>query len=91
MASTRGAGNGAAAQIQAFDDTWHWTPVTDQQYQQLVTGGLPLRVADALTAFRTLLGENDGLAYLVNLAPRLVELRRVLKDEHHLAQQSLVA
>ena len=26
-------GNGAAAQIQAFDDTWRWTPVTDDQYQ----------------------------------------------------------
>jgi DNA modification methylase len=28
---------------------------------------------------RTLLGENDAMAYLVNMAPRLVELRRVLK------------
>jgi adenine specific DNA methylase Mod len=24
----------ATAQIQAFDDTWHWTPVTDQQYER---------------------------------------------------------
>ena len=72
-------GNGAAAQIQAFDDTWHWTPVTDQQYQRYVTGELPMQVGDALTAFRTLLGENDAMAYLVNMAPRLVELRRVLK------------
>lgn len=22
----------ASAQIQAFNDTWHWTPVTDRQY-----------------------------------------------------------
>ena len=29
-----------------------------------------------MTAFRTLLGENDAMAYLVNMAPRLVELRR---------------
>jgi len=36
-------------------------------------------VADALTAMRTLLGENDAMAYLVNMAPRLVELHRVLK------------
>jgi SAM-dependent methyltransferase len=63
-----------------FDDTWHWTPVTDDQYQRYALGGeLPPRVADALTAFRTLLGENDAMAYLVNMAPRLVELRRVLK------------
>ena len=70
--------DGAAAQIQAFGDTWHWTPTTDQQYQQYV-GELPVRVGDALTAFRTLLGENDAMAYLVNMAPRLVEMRRVLK------------
>jgi DNA modification methylase len=70
----------ASAQIQAFDDTWHWTPVTDQQYQRYALAGeLPPRVADALTACRTLLGENDAMAYLVNMAPRLVELHRALK------------
>jgi DNA modification methylase len=70
----------ASAQIQAFDDTWHWTPVTDGQYQRyLLTEELPPRVGEALTAFRTHLGENDALAYLVNMAPRLVELHRALK------------
>ena len=69
-----------SAQIQAFDDTWKWTPVTDQQYQGYVTGELPNAVADALTAFNTLLGRNDALAYLVNMAPRLVELHRVLRS-----------
>jgi DNA modification methylase len=68
-----------AAQIQAFGDTWVWTPVTEQQYLDLIQGGLPNRTADALSAFRTLLGENDAMAYLVNMAPRLVELQRVLK------------
>ena len=34
-----GGANGAAAQIQAFDDTWHWTPLTDQQYQRFVLAG----------------------------------------------------
>ena len=73
-------GNGASAQIQAFGDTWQWTHVTDQQYQRLTGAGeLPMPVADALMAFHALLGENDALAYLVNMAPRLVELRRVLK------------
>jgi DNA modification methylase len=69
-----------AAQIQAFDDTWHWTPVTDQQYTAAVNGELPGRVADVLVAMRTLLGENDAMAYLVNMAPRLVELHRVVKS-----------
>ena len=72
--------NGDAAQIQAFDDTWRWTPVTEQQYHQYVGSELPTPVADALTAFRTLLGENDAMAYLVNMAPRLVEMRRALKS-----------
>jgi DNA modification methylase len=67
------------AQIQAFDDTWRWTPVTDRQFSGYVNGELPNAVADALSAFRTLLGENDAMAYLVNMAPRLVELNRVLK------------
>lgn len=67
------------AQIQAFADTWHWTPVTDEQYARYVGGDLPGPVADALKAFRTLLGENDAMAYLVNMAPRLVEMHRVLR------------
>lgn len=68
-----------SAQIQAFGDTWVWTPTTEEQYLELIQGGLPNRVADALAAFRMLLGENDAMAYLVNMAPRLVELHRVLK------------
>jgi len=69
-----------AAQIQAFGDTWVWTPTTDEQYASLMSGEVPPRVADAVGAFRTLLGENDAMAYLVNMAPRLVELHRVMKN-----------
>ena len=68
----------ASAQIEAFEDTWHWTHVTEEQYAEYQQT-MPNRVADALSAFRTLLGENDAMAYLVNMAPRLVELHRVLK------------
>jgi adenine specific DNA methylase Mod len=32
-------GNDASAQIQAFDGTWNWTPVTDQQYERYVLSG----------------------------------------------------
>lgn len=67
------------AQVQAFDDAWRWTPVTEQQFDEYANGGLPFAVADALGAFRTLVGTTDMLAYLVNMAPRLVELHRVLK------------
>jgi DNA methylase len=46
-------------------------------YEEVVTAGG--RVADAMVAFRRFLGDNDMLAYLAMMAPRLVELRRVLK------------
>jgi len=36
-------------------------------------------VSDALRAFRTFLGESNMMAYIAMMAPRLVELRRVLK------------
>lgn len=66
------------AQIQAFDDTWVWSHTTEQQYQQFVTTAQG-SVADALVAFRTMLGANDAMSYLVNMAVRLVELHRALK------------
>ncbi len=69
-----------AAQIKAFDDTWLWTPETDGIYFDLLNGGVPSQVADALQAFHQLMGEGDVLAYLVMMAPRIVELRRVLKN-----------
>src|SRR5574341_355878 len=67
------------AQIQAFDDTWRWTRTTHDLFKEDTSGGAPPEVADALMAMRTLLGENDAMAYLVNMTPRLVELHRVLK------------
>ncbi len=70
-------GTDAAAQIMAFDDSWRWDQAAASAYRQVVeAGGAP---AEALQAFRRLLGDNDMLAYLVMMAPRLVELRRVLK------------
>lgn len=68
----------ASAQIQAFDDTWHWNPETERLFRDLLLES-PTSVADAMQAFRTLLGENDAMAYLVMMAPRLVELHRALK------------
>jgi DNA modification methylase len=68
-----------SAQIEAFEDTWHWTPVTEEQYGDFVATA-PGRAADAISAFRGLLGTNDAMAYLVNMAPRLVELHRSLKS-----------
>jgi DNA modification methylase len=68
----------AASQIKAFEDTWQWDIESERAYQEMAEGG-PTRVAQAMVAFRNMLGENDMLAYLAMMAPRLVELRRVLK------------
>jgi DNA modification methylase len=70
-------GTKSAAQIKAFDDTWHWDATAASAFQDAVTGGG--EVAKALAAFQTLLGHSTMLAYLSMMAPRLVELRRVLK------------
>ncbi len=70
-------GTQAAAQIKAFEDTWRWDLEAAREYEETVEAGGG--VADALMAFRTLLGESNMLAYLSMMAPRLVELRRVLK------------
>jgi site-specific DNA-methyltransferase (adenine-specific) len=71
-------GSRAASQIQAFSDTWTWTQESESVFAEIVTAGG--RVADCLQAFRTFLGECDMLAYLVMMAPRLMELRRTLKS-----------
>lgn len=76
----RQASSSDTAQIQAFDDTWRWTQTTEEQFTELLNGGVPNAVADALRAMHMLLGENDALAYIINMAPRLVELHRVLKS-----------
>jgi len=71
--------NGAqsTAQVKAFKDTWRWDQEAALAYQQTVEAGGP--VSEAMQAFRKFFGENDMLAYLAMMAPRLVELRRVLK------------
>jgi DNA modification methylase len=71
------SGEKAAAQIKAFDDTWHWDRAAAAAFEQVVVAGGS--VADALSAFQTLLGSSTMLAYLSMMAPRLLELRRVLK------------
>jgi DNA modification methylase len=70
-------GSRSASQITAFKDSWEWNEEAARAYEEVIEQGG--RVADAMRAFRTLLGGTDMLAYLAMMAPRLVELRRVLK------------
>ncbi len=70
-------GTRSKAQIKAFEDTWRWDQGSAAAYEEIVEAGG--QVSRTMQGFRTLLGENDVLAYLSMMAPRLVELHRVLK------------
>ncbi len=72
------SGREGEAQIRAFDDAWHWGPVAEATYQELVANA-PMSVATMISAFRQFIGPNQMLAYLVMMTARLVELHRVLK------------
>jgi len=68
----------AASQIKAFEDTWRWDANAARACHEVIEAGG--KVSLAMQAFRTFLGESDMLAYLSMMAPRLIELRRVLKS-----------
>jgi DNA modification methylase len=70
-------GTRSSAQIRAFEDTWQWDEEAATSFHETVRRGGP--VSDALRAFYTLIGQSNMLAYMAMMAPRLVELRRVLK------------
>jgi len=71
-------GSRSAAQIQAFEDTWHWDQKAASSFYEVVETG-PDKASQAMQAFKLLLGETDMLAYLAMMAPRLVELHKALK------------
>jgi site-specific DNA-methyltransferase (adenine-specific) len=71
------SGERSAAQIKAFEDTWHWDTETERWFEQVVSRND--KIADLLVSLRRFLGSNDMMAYLTNMAPCLIELRRVLK------------
>lgn len=72
------SGQESEAQITAFEDTWHWSPITEKTFKELVTLG-EVRTATMIDALRQSIGTNQMMAYLVMMTARLVELHRVLK------------
>lgn len=70
-------GSRSAAQVNAFEDTWHWDEDAERAFVEVVEAGG--KIAEAIHAFRAFLGESDMMAYLAMMAPRLIALRRVLK------------
>ncbi|WP_439576535.1 DNA methyltransferase [Elioraea sp.] len=71
-------GKGSEAQIEAFEDTWHWGDAASLAFDEVIRG-THTDAATMLRAMRSFLGENDMMAYLAMMAVRLIELHRVLK------------
>src|SRR5438874_2221711 len=71
-------GHESEAQIEAFEDTWHWNTQSEQEFEELLQQP-NTDVSAMMQALRGFLGENDLMAYLTLMANRLLELHRVLK------------
>ena len=72
-------GKTSAAQVEAFEDTWHWTDAAAAAYEDVRRHRTHSDAAQMIVALRAFLGENDMMAYLAMMAVRLIELHRVLK------------
>lgn len=71
------SGSEAESQITAFEDTWHWNASAEATYKELVLASDA--VGQMIESFRSFIGTNQMMAYLVMMAVRLKELHRVLK------------
>ena len=72
------SGEKSQAQIEAFEDTWHWGEQAERAFDEVIHGP-NTNAAELLRALRAFLKENDMMAYLCMMAVRLLELHRVLK------------
>ena len=71
-------GEQSEAQIEAFEDTWHWNETAEKAFDEVMQSG-NTDAAEMLRAMRSFLKENDVMAYLTMMAARLIELYRALK------------
>ncbi|HNT74427.1 MAG TPA: DNA methyltransferase [Anaerolineae bacterium] len=71
-------GHASDAQVQAFEDTWHWGEQAEREFDELVHQA-NTDVSEMIQSLRRFLRENDVMAYLTMMANRLLELHRVLK------------
>ena len=70
-------GSKSESQKMAFEKAWEWNLEAERNYAAVADKGGKL--AQIMEQFRTMFPDSDMLAYLSMMAPRLVELRRVLK------------
>ncbi len=64
------------AQITAFTDTWQWSK---RHYDEFFDDPRNARLYDLMKALHEILGQSEMMAYLLMMAPRLLELHRVMK------------
>ncbi len=67
------------AHLPAFEDVWTWDDATNALYDELARGDHGERVGNAISALIGLAPGDHLTAYLVNLAPRIVEIKRVMR------------
>jgi len=72
------SGKDSEAQIEAFEDTWHWSEAAEETLYKLQTEESD-EVSKAVSALQDLIGKNQVMAYLVMMAARLAKLHQVLK------------
>ena len=63
-------GQASEAQIEAFEDTWHWNEQAEREFDEILHQS-NTDVAQMMKALRGFLGENDMMAYLTMMANRL--------------------
>jgi DNA modification methylase len=71
-------GHSSNAQIEAFEDTWHWGEQAEREFRDLLSQQNTV-LSELMGALRRFLGENDLMAYLTMMANRLEELKRTLR------------
>jgi site-specific DNA-methyltransferase (adenine-specific) len=67
------------AQFHAFTDTWSWADAAET-YHQFIDNCSNVAVVEMMEAFHSFLKNSPMMAYLAMMAPRLVELHRVLNE-----------
>jgi len=73
------SGQISQAQFHAFTDTWSWADAADT-YHQFIDNCANVAVVELMEALQSFLKHSAMMAYLAMMAPRLIELHRVLKS-----------
>ena len=74
------SGTPAAAQIKAFEDTWTWDMAANEALTQIhQDSNVPAPLVELMKTFMDFLKPSPMMAYLVQMAIRLVHMHRILK------------